>query len=72
MIKIGSGSNESVARDLIKSLYNTISWYIKNPGVGRASIILQYYGMWKDLRTISVNISSNGWNALTDIARSLK
>ena len=57
---------------MIKSLYNTINWYVKNPGVGKAGIILQYYGMWKDLHTLSVNISSDGWNALTDIAKNLK
>ena len=53
----------------IRALYRTLEWYSHNQGVGNAARILQYYDLWKDLHTLSVNISKEGWEALKKLAQ---
>ncbi len=53
----------------IKALYKTLEWYSRNPGAGKAAVVLQYYDLWKDLHTLSVNISREGWDALRRLAQ---
>ena len=63
--------SKSLASSVIKSLYNVLEWYSKNPGAGKAGIILQYYAMWKSLHTLSTNISKTSWNAINNMAETL-
>ena len=59
----------NIARPVIKALYDVLQWYDNNPGAGKAPTVSQYYELWKDLHTLSVNISSKGWEALRKVAR---
>ncbi|NPA99385.1 MAG: N-6 DNA methylase [Crenarchaeota archaeon] len=58
----------TIARQTIKALYEVLEWYFNNPGAGKAQSIIQYYDLWRDLHTLSVNISSKGWEAFKKLA----
>ncbi len=68
---MNGSSSTKISHGIIKSLYNIISYYNKNRGVGKAGVILNYFNVWKELHALTVNISKEGWDALKDLARQL-
>ncbi|MEM3740532.1 MAG: N-6 DNA methylase [Candidatus Korarchaeum sp.] len=54
-----------ISHGVIRSLYNVLKWYDRNRGSGCASQVVEYYGMWKGLHALTVNISKEAWDEVS-------
>jgi len=62
----------SIFRDVILGLYRVLEYYFRNPGISiHSAKVIQYFDVWKELHKSTVNISSEGWNAITDTAKGI-
>jgi len=66
-----SQTGSKISHAVIRTLYNTISWYNNNRGAGKAGIVLSYYGTWRELHALTVNISDDGWKAIRALANNM-
>jgi len=60
-----------LSHNIIKILYDILTWYENNKGAGKAAVILNYYNMWQNIHAFSINISKKGWIELRKIAKGI-
>jgi methylase of polypeptide subunit release factors len=63
--------SEQASEQAIVFLYKVMEWYSKNKGAGRAGVALNYYKMWGDLHSLTINISEEGWKSIEEFAQRL-
>jgi len=56
---------------IVRSLYDALSHYSAYRGAGQAALVNSYYEMWRSLHSFSVNISSEGWEALRRVSTNM-